>query len=64
MILGIKPEDVLFRILFMHFYERPNGERVICAGGQDGYVLLSFHNQGDQQLIEITFIDSTNMIPV
>ncbi|KAI8149190.1 hypothetical protein BJV82DRAFT_590977 [Fennellomyces sp. T-0311] len=37
--------DRRIRILFMHIYDRPNGERVICAGGQDGDIFLAFYDK-------------------
>ncbi|KAI8986427.1 hypothetical protein BDB01DRAFT_785614 [Pilobolus umbonatus] len=33
------------RVLFMHVYDYINGERVICAGGQNGELFLSFYDQ-------------------
>ncbi|GAA5815474.1 hypothetical protein MFLAVUS_008986 [Mucor flavus] len=32
-------------ILFMHILDQPNGNRVICAGGQDGEIFLGFYNK-------------------
>lgn len=33
-------------ILFMHIFDQPTGERVICAGGQSGEILLGFYDKG------------------
>ena len=30
----------------MHIYDRPNGQQVICAGGQNGDVILAIYDQG------------------
>lgn len=30
----------------MHIYDRPNGQQVICAGGQNGDVILGIYDQG------------------
>ena len=35
-----------YRILYMHIYDQPNGEKVICAGGQDGDIILAFYDKG------------------
>ncbi|CAO3608654.1 unnamed protein product [Mucor fragilis] len=32
-------------ILFMHILDQPNGDRVICAGGQNGELFLGFYNK-------------------
>lgn len=29
----------------MHILDQPNGNRVICAGGQDGEIFLGFYNK-------------------
>lgn len=30
----------------MHIFDQPTGERVICAGGQNGEILLGFYDKG------------------
>jgi hypothetical protein len=30
----------------MHILDRPDGQRVICAGGQNGEIFLGFYNIG------------------
>lgn len=35
----------------MHILDRPNGERVICAGGQNGEIFLGFYNKGKIQVL-------------
>ncbi|KAG2225284.1 hypothetical protein INT45_001508 [Circinella minor] len=37
--------DRRIRILYMHIYDQPNGEKVICAGGQDGDIILAFYDK-------------------
>lgn len=34
----------------MHILDRPNGERVICAGGQNGEIFLAFYNKGNMSV--------------
>ncbi|CDS14020.1 hypothetical protein LRAMOSA06191 [Lichtheimia ramosa] len=38
------------KILFMHIYDRPNGQQVICAGGQNGDVILGIYDQDGNQV--------------
>lgn len=33
----------------MHIYDRPNGQQVICAGGQNGDVILAIYDPGTIQ---------------
>ncbi|KAI9312800.1 hypothetical protein BX666DRAFT_1981993 [Dichotomocladium elegans] len=42
--------DLRIKILFMHIYDRPNGERVICAGGQNGDVILALYDKDGQEI--------------
>ncbi|KAF7724748.1 hypothetical protein EC973_000776 [Apophysomyces ossiformis] len=36
--------ELRIRILFMHVYDRPDGQRIICAGGQNGEIFLGFYD--------------------
>ncbi|KAL9559228.1 hypothetical protein MBANPS3_000545 [Mucor bainieri] len=36
-------------ILFMHILDQPNGNRVICAGGQIGELFLGFYNKDGRE---------------
>lgn len=44
-----KISDHRTRILFMHIFDRPDGRRVICAGGQNGEIFLSFYNKDGKE---------------
>ncbi|KAI7900813.1 uncharacterized protein BX663DRAFT_488127 [Cokeromyces recurvatus] len=37
-------------ILFMHILDRPNGKRVICAGGQNGELFLGFYDEKGKEV--------------
>ena len=40
----------------MHIYDQPNGEKVICAGGQDGDIVLAFYDKGIYTYISLGLI--------
>ncbi|KAI7852020.1 hypothetical protein BDC45DRAFT_194455 [Circinella umbellata] len=46
--------DRRIRILYMHIYDQPNGEKVICAGGQDGDIILAFYDKDGHELSSYT----------
>ncbi|ORZ01117.1 hypothetical protein BCR43DRAFT_522020 [Syncephalastrum racemosum] len=46
------------RVLFLSFFDRPNGQRVMCAGGQDGDVILAFYKDGRETRVEKTRVFS------
>ncbi|KAI8981840.1 hypothetical protein BDF20DRAFT_431943 [Mycotypha africana] len=41
---------VLNSIMSMHILDRPNGQRVICAGGQNGELFLGLYNKEGKEL--------------
>lgn len=48
----------------MHIYDRPNGQQVICAGGQNGDVILAIYDQGTtrQNLVQETLLNTCIMM--
>ncbi|KAL4210206.1 hypothetical protein AB4K20DRAFT_1969538 [Rhizopus microsporus] len=45
-----KVSDHKINILFMHIFDQPTGERVICAGGQNGEILLGFYDKDGKEI--------------
>ncbi|KAI9258231.1 hypothetical protein BDA99DRAFT_515634 [Phascolomyces articulosus] len=46
--------DRRIRILYMHIYDQPNGDKVICAGGQDGDIILAFYDKDGREISSYT----------
>ncbi|RCH91071.1 hypothetical protein CU097_006189 [Rhizopus azygosporus] len=45
-----KVSDHKINILFMHIFDQSTGERVICAGGQNGEILLGFYDKDGKEI--------------
>lgn len=45
----------------MHIFDQPNGNRVICAGGQDGEIFLGFYDKRKVFYFLIHKLDMRNL---
>lgn len=48
-----KISDRRINILFMQFYNHPNGTQVVCAGGQHGELFLGFYDKGKKGYMRV-----------